>query len=224
MSYLIISDLHLGNMSGSDDFTYSYFKKLKNKEKAIIESIKATKAEFLIINGDLMETDLTEESLIRRLYKNLFSYFDTFGENFERTKGNHDELKELADNVILSINGNRIFIAHGHQEGKNYNTKFYKIFFAVSAFFEKFIPVIDNLAFLSKRLYNDTLKYAEKMSTDYDAVILGHTHKFEVIHFVNENNKVKKYYNSGSCTGNSFNAILINDDGVITTIDEKLED
>lgn len=106
MKYLIISDIH-----GS----YYYAKK-------IVEIEKREKPDYIILLGDLYyhgpRNDLTQEYNPMEVSKILNVYAD----KIRAVRGNCDaEVDEMisnfhfTDNLLLEIDGKRVFFAHGHQ-------------------------------------------------------------------------------------------------------------
>ncbi len=117
--YLLISDLHLGNGSASDDFR-------RNSELTLAVLEDYLKQDyFLILNGDVEELLRFELLDIQGHWDRFYHILDGFKAKGKLIKlvGNHDiDLLDLALNpypvqeaLRLELGGDTLFIFHGHQ-------------------------------------------------------------------------------------------------------------
>ena len=117
---VVMSDLHLGDGSASDDFR-------ENGElvAAALERYYLPRGSTLILNGDIEDLQKFPFGRIRSAWKSLFSLFDHFAREGRLYKvyGNHDaDLLEwsrypypLHAGVRLERNGRSLYAYHGHQ-------------------------------------------------------------------------------------------------------------
>jgi predicted phosphodiesterase len=209
---LVISDLHLGDGTGSDDFQYKTFRRLKDAEKNLIEWIRNLDVDLLILAGDTEELWQHNQKVIKRVYKEFFSFLKT--QTYIRIDGNHDITAFGRDSLIIKYKSMRYFIAHGHQGNPIMLHPLAKIGVRLLAFIEKIIPSIDmmmQLAFKTEvkaEILTDT--FADTIKSKYDFVILGHSHRLK---------SKDNYYNTGTCQHGSFEGVLIVD-GVPSCVKE----
>ncbi len=199
---MIISDLHLGDGYGSDDFSYDDFKKLKNAERLLIRHIEYYNPKTIILAGDILELWQHNEDAIRRVYHKFFEFI--YDRKSVILRGNHDDtLEDAEDFVVLTLpNGKTVYVAHGHQNDKKMDSPFIRFAVYVFGFIEKILPGLDNI-FLGRKntpIYRKTKKYAEECLKLYDYVVLGHTHTAE---------QLGNYFNCGTCQGGEFSAVFI---------------
>lgn len=205
-SVLIISDLHLGDGTGSDDFTYSDFKKLRNAETSLIAWITDVNPTYLILNGDIEE--LWQHSIldVKRVHKALCKFFDERAAI--RLYGNHDFRSLGPDRMVLELtSGQRVLVAHGHQGDAAMSNPFLKAAVFLLGLVEKIIPGIEKLngllnkeAATSSVILENAAKFAAKMLASYEFVVLGHTHKLS---------SSAGYFNSGTCQWNLHQGVYI---------------
>jgi UDP-2,3-diacylglucosamine pyrophosphatase LpxH len=117
--YLIISDLHLGNGTASDDFRRNADLTLR-----VLDDYRA-RGYFLVLNGDIEELLRFELRDIMRRWRRFYEIIEGFrqGGGLLKIVGNHDiDLLDLPDNpwpvqeaVRLLYGDESIFVFHGHQ-------------------------------------------------------------------------------------------------------------
>ena len=114
--YLIISDFHLGDKSGADDFTYDYFRKIKKAEDQFIELIRKINPTFIILNGDIFDLDQFKYKRIKKIYRKLLHYLLS-EMDARNNKGNHDDSLSFGEDYIKITlpNGKIVHACHGHQ-------------------------------------------------------------------------------------------------------------
>jgi len=190
--YLILSDFHLGDKSGADDFNYNYFKKIKQAEDTLIRNIK-------LINPKVQY--LLEEKCAILL------------------KGNHDRnLSFGKDQIVITLPNNKnVLITHGHQNDKSMGSWYQSIALHLLKFVEMIMPGIDNLVvrYLDEErqgAYPKAKDYAEELllRDDVDYVVLGHTHIHEILQLSNG----KTYLNSGTCQNGRFEGVIIDGNNI----------
>jgi predicted phosphodiesterase len=205
---LVISDIHLGDGTGSDDFQYQTFRKIKDAEKRLLAWIESLDVDVLVLAGDIEELWQHRQKTIRRIYKEFFAFLAR--KKHVRIVGNHDITVLGREHIILEHGSFRYFIAHGHQGNKMMLNPFVRIGVRLVALLEKIVPSIDDMAqFALKTKESDlTADYARRMTGKYDFVILGHTHKAGAF---------GSYYNTGTCQHGRLEGVLI-DDGHVNCI------
>ena len=201
---LILSDLHLGVKTGSDDFNYSYFKELKNAEERLINWIEDLNPKRIVINGDGFELDQSKEKHIKKAYRRLLTFL--YSRNTDFNKGNHDKSLSIdSKNVIVHTldNGKSVCITHGHQNDSSMTNPFVKLGIWILGILENIFPGIDNVALdvgVVGGLEEKADAYAAELLEDFDYVVLGHTHNLK-----QEGN----YFNSGTCQGGKLEGVSI---------------
>ncbi len=215
--YLIISDFHLGDKSGADDFTYDYFRKIKQAEEQFINIIKQINPTTIILNGDIYDIDQFKYSRIKKIYRKLLHYILT-EMNTRYNKGNHDDSLTFGEDVIRIIlpNDKNVYISHGHQNDKTMGAWYQTIALRILGFFERFLPGVDNMvvSYLDKKrlgAYPKSKEYAEELLKDdkIDYVVFGHTHIPEIITYDNG-----VYLNDGTCQNGRFEAVIIDGNNI----------
>lgn len=207
-SVLVISDLHLGDGSKSDDFAYRNYSKVKTDLPAFINKYNPT---HLILAGDVEELWQHHKSDVKNEYKELLSYFDS--KNTIRLRGNHDLLKKYDESCKVTLpSGKTMFIAHGHQNDRYMKNIFVKMGVFFVGLIEKLFPNVEALynTFSNKDvsktvIYKNTLKYANECLKKHDYVILGHTHDLR---------QMVNYYNCGTCQHGSTEGIFVQGDTI----------
>lgn len=216
--YLILSDFHLGDKSGADDFNYNYFKKIKQAEDTLIRNIKLINPKVIILAGDIFELAQFEYDRIVRLYRKLLQYL------LEEKcaillKGNHDRnLSFGKDQIVITLPNNKnVLITHGHQNDKSMGSWYQSIALHLLKFVEMIMPGIDNLVvrYLDEErqgAYPKAKDYAEELllRDDVDYVVLGHTHIHEILQLSNG----KTYLNSGTCQNGRFEGVIIDGNNI----------
>ena len=220
---LIISDLHIGSV-------YS-------KEEEILAFLKSMSFDELILAGDII--DFIKIPQFTKKSSELFNYLVNLNKPIIYIIGNHDisfknlinlkinnfEFKEVYD---FQSNGRKFRVVHGHQyDNKLFNwhypmavisvfhdylERIFKI--NVTNIFTKFLTKIRKL-----REIWDIIRWNEEV----DVIIMGHTHKPEVLIWINESGKIKTYANCGDWVDHK-SYIIINDDQLrLEKYENKLE-
>jgi predicted phosphodiesterase len=201
---LVISDLHLGDGTGSDDFQYKTFRRLKDAEKKLLSWVRGLDIDLLVLAGDIEELWQHNRKTVRRVYREFFSFLET--QQHERVDGNHDFTVFGKDMLVLKHNSVKYLIAHGHQGNPAMVSPFSRLGVRLLALLEKIIPSIDTLmqlAFKTEiRAEEFTNVFADEMRSKYDFVILGHSHRL---------GSRENYYNAGTCQHGSLEGVLIVD-------------
>ena len=218
MKLLIISDLHLGNGD-----TFGTFGWDQSRFISVLEDIRTSYGiEKIVINGDLYEMFKYRYEDILKAQKPLLNYLNAAGSVYIR--GNHDSFCEEGVDFyrVENSQGQIVHIEHGHNADLLNGTKLGCII--VRSFF-RILRILSRIDWVRKtyfrinenvdevntvpRKYNSYryLQYAMRLLKDYDAVILGHTHKIEV-HKTYYLNRKKRYLNCGSCTLGRFQAVM----------------
>lgn len=124
-SYVIFSDLHMGNGKGSDDFA-------PNSELfvRVLGEYYMAKSYSLILNGDVEELQRFSLDSITKRWESVYELFRRLEEKgrLERLFGNHDmQLKNLRNPKIrvkealrFDYHGEELFIFHGHQTSRRF--------------------------------------------------------------------------------------------------------
>jgi len=186
---LLISDLHLCDKTGADNFGV-------NQEKKFITLLRNLYPDIIIFVGDTFELWQTDMETIFAAYQNLWQELERYEYKLIFIKGNHDwtiDETTFPYKVCTEFNfihGGKIYhCEHGHK---------YDIFkhkwWILAAFFVNLYGYIERLIFRKKskqelRLFkmqtktpdnNRYEKAAQKMlrNKNYDVVVMGHTHQF----------------------------------------------
>jgi len=197
MKILVISDLHLNDGSGADDFG--------DNDLRLISWLCSFRYDMLVLNGDIYELWQSRKKKIRQAHKALFYYLETMlSAQLIQLKGNHDyRLFKLLSKVIKTKSGKRILITHGFQNDPWMTSPVSRFLVWCVGIIEKPIPGIDNIWGTSKKISNKTFSYAMKMCKKYDYVVCGHTHILR---------EGKSYFNSGTCQQGRLEGVLIDTD------------
>lgn len=120
-SFLILSDLHMGDAGSQDDL-------LHNRE--LLETLLKyyfEKGYTLILNGDIIDLSKYCYEKIMNAWKSTIAIFQHYNEKkrFHQIIGNHDfgltlyaYPFELKESLLLNYNGNKVFVLHGHQASR----------------------------------------------------------------------------------------------------------
>jgi predicted phosphodiesterase len=217
MKLLIVSDLHIGaedrNIFGwnSNQFTDQLLK-LK-----LIHKI-----DKIILNGDIFDLYRQPIEKISNEHPEFLKF--TESKNVVYIRGNHDFLYSSAKESYLTVNskGKKIYIEHGHNadflNGTAAGRLVARITFRFINLMYKY-QIVKNIVHRAVE-YSDQihtiprkydrykyLNYALRLLRTYDMVILGHTHKPEILKtwFLNQK---KIYANSGTCSLGRFQALI----------------
>jgi len=219
MKILVLSDLHID--------THEAFGIFKWDEMDLILQIERMRELYaidkIIFNGDTFELYKYTFEEIKKANPILMAYFKD--KDFVFINGNHDLVNDfgLSHFQITNLMGQTIHIEHGHNADWLNGTKIGRALgrFGFSILkkmsnskslmnlYFKIVALDDQINHIPKR-YNSIkyLTYALKLLKNYDAVIMGHTHKLEAHHTYYLNQK-KRYLNSGSCSLGRFQGIVM---------------
>jgi len=204
---LIISDLHLGDGTGSDDFSYSDFRKLKNADKELIKFIEGIAPDRIVLAGDIFELWQHRLAWVKRAHKELLQFFTNRKAIF--IEGNHDIGIGYEDHLVINTpEAKQIFIVHGHQAESYMTNPLIKLGVFLLSFLEKIWPNIDKLYYIVKDSKTESpavAKYISSQLAKYDIVVLGHTHKGLVR---------GNYGNAGTCQWGNLEAIKLRTDNL----------
>jgi len=204
MKILVISDIHLGDGSKSDDFGN------RANEIKLKKWIEKQKADRIYLNGDIYELWQFKPQAVKNAHYMFWKYLH--GRKFVHIRGNHDyQLMGPLTKTLKTKSGKRVLISHGFQNDKLMTNPFSRLFvWIIGQTLEKLFPDIDNEdGYKHKRnksrTIRNTLKYAEKMWKRYDIVILGHSHKQ-----MTERSYVYGIYaNCGTCANGKLQGVLL---------------
>ncbi len=209
---LVISDLHLGDGTGSDDFTYAEYRKLRDAERGLLMKLKAINPDLLVLAGDTEELWQHDSTRVRRVYKEFFAYTSSIRSVFLR--GNHDDILGDLDHLVIESGGKSIRIEHGHANDPAMHDPFQRFLVRLVGLLEKIFPSIDNQAIKFVRLFGQSrieqksAALAKTMLQEYDFVVLGHTHVHQ---------SDGRYFNCGTCQEGQFQGVLI-EGGVLSLV------
>ncbi|HPG40822.1 MAG TPA: metallophosphoesterase [bacterium] len=212
-SYVIFSDLHLGDGGGKDDFA-------KNAKlfKKILKSFYWKKEFNLVLNGDIEDLQkFTLHSIITR-WKKVYSLFKKFQAANKLIKiiGNHDynlvfinkryPLK-IHQAVKLNYQQYNLFLYHGHQ-AHHFLEKYNTLFGYIVRFIIKPLGINNySTAYDSKKKFQ-VESNAYRFSSKFKLIsIIGHTHRplFESLSKVDtikfEIEKLCRVYTTASIQG-----------------------
>lgn len=201
---LVISDLHLGNKTRSDDFSYTAYRLLRDAEKNLINWITKINPTYLVLAGDIEE--LWQHNIIdvKRVYKELYSFFAS--RKTIKLRGNHDWSSDGETHVIFQIGGRSVYIAHGHEDDASMHSSVVKTLVWAFGLVEKVFPNLELVySYLAggnraTKIYKKTLELAKKKLASYTNVVFGHTHVHE---------QLSRYFNSGTCQNGALQGVFI---------------
>jgi len=211
---LIVSDLHLADGSGADNFGHG-------KMIRFISMLKNLDPDYIIFNGDFLELWQTHFEYIWIKYHDLFEELRT--RNVICILGNHDynidkdilfpfqiykQLDFIHDNLIYHCE-------HGHKYDI-FKKRWWKLFIPFVKLFGWIERIILRVPGRELRLLkmqtrlpdNDRyIKAADNILKDgyYDICIFGHTHKF----IQKDYNTGQKYFNTGCWIGDRTDFIFL---------------
>jgi len=209
---LVISDLHLGDGTGSDDFTYSDYRRLRDVEEGLLTKLRAINPDLLVLAGDTEDLWQHESARVRRVYKAFFEYTAAVPSVFLR--GNHDSDNQDLTHLVLESGGKTVRVEHGHANDPAMRDPFQRFLVWCLGLVEKVFPSIDDHAIKIARLFGQShiekksATLAKTMLQEYDYVVLGHTHVHQ---------SDGRYFNCGTCQNGQFQGVLI-EDGVLTLV------
>lgn len=196
MKRLVISDTHIGS---------KFYKK-----KKLLKLLKTKKYDQLILNGDIIE--FLKGPTFTKIVLDILMAIDPEKEIIY-VVGNHDTaVAELIDEQFLNVKfvkeycfeerGRTFRIEHGdkYETGLVHKRNIMKIISALQDIIERTFKVdmstwITNLK-LKKRKLKRLWDIIDRNS-DVDVLVVGHTHVPEVVIWIDENEKIKTYVNTG---------------------------
>lgn len=205
---LIISDTHLGS-------AYA-------KEKELLEFLRSIEYDEIILAGDIIEflrkPEFTEESL------SLINEILNRGKKIIYIVGNHDQaLRSFENKKVSEIEfvksydfeyaGRKYRVQHGDQYDNGLVNWRYTIEFI--SFFQNMIERVFKIDLTTwwsnKQIKKRRLKRIwdlVKWNNDADVFIMGHTHNPEVLIWVDKNENIKTYVNTGDWVTNCTYVII----------------
>lgn len=204
---LVISDLHLADGTGTDDF--GDFGVTSARETSLINFIESYHPGKIIANGDIYELFQVKMKKIRIAHPKMLNFLEN-DNRVELLVGNHDYKINGKMNFKFTTKNNKYgLITHGFEVDKCMKNSISRFFSWILGGIEKLIPNIDNF-FARKKFWNQALQnkvrdYAiKKFEKGYDIVICAHCH---VPKYENINGKI--YANSGACQEGRLEGVLI---------------
>ena len=196
MKRLIVSDTHIGSRFC--------------RKKELVNLLKEAKYDQLILNGDIIEflKIPTFTPLIMEIFKNV-----DFTKEIIYIIGNHDVslqgfIGETFRNVkfvkeyCFEEGGRKFRIEHGDKYDKG--IVHWKTVMKLISFFQDVLEKIFNInlsAWYTKLKFNKRkikrLWDMMELNNDVDVLIVGHTHVPEVLIWIDEEEKIKTYVNTG---------------------------
>lgn len=196
MKRLIVSDTHIGSRFC--------------RKKELIDLLKETKYDQLILNGDIIEflKIPTFTPLVMEIFKNV-----DFTKEIIYVIGNHDVslqgfIGETFRNVkfvkeyCFEEGGRKFRIEHGDKYEKG--IVHWKTVMKLISFFQDVLEKIFNInlsAWYTKLKFNKRkikrLWDMMELNNDVDVLIVGHTHVPEVLIWIDEEEEIKTYVNTG---------------------------
>ncbi|MHA1473610.1 MAG: metallophosphoesterase family protein [Promethearchaeota archaeon] len=204
---LVISDLHLADGTGTDDF--GNFGVTSEREDKLIAFINNYNPGKIIANGDIYELWQVKMKKIRIAHPKMLNFLET-DSRVEFLVGNHDYKRSGKMYYSFSTQNNKIgLITHGFEVDKCMKSAVSRFFSWILGGIEKIIPGIENF-FARKKFWNSALQEKvrdfaiKKFEKGYDIVVCAHCHvpKYEEI-------GGKIYANSGACQEGRLEGVLI---------------
>lgn len=192
--YVVMSDFHLGDGSGADDFRNNV-PALKSALQAYIDG-----GFILILLGDIEELWQFDLSKIQPQYQEIYEILHNYREHVFRVFGNHDIDWSLRDPILsngaydttahealklVEADGEaRILLLHGHQGSKESDKSSWFSRFVVRGVFRPIEPFVTSIG-----LYGHSSATKSQVAKDYERifytwakengviVICGHSHR-----------------------------------------------
>jgi predicted phosphodiesterase len=190
--WVIFSDLHMGDGGATDDFK-------TNSElfKSVLKDYYLVNEYALLLNGDVEELQRFKLSDILKQWKDIYGLFDLFnkGKGLVKNYGNHDlQLSvdpppydyQMTEACKLSYGSDDIFIYHGHQASKKYQSQNHLVGFTLKYFANPLRIKNYSVSRSSKKQYKIEKRAYEYAIKNKQIGIIGHTHRplFESLHKV----------------------------------------
>lgn len=212
MKRLIISDTHIGS---------KFY-----KEEELCEFLSSAKYDQLILNGDIIE--FLKIPTFTTWAMNILKIVD-YNKEIIYIIGNHDRaLANFAGKEIFGIKfmneykfeegGRKFRIEHGDRYEKgivHYRTAM-KIISVFQDILERYFNLDVSTWFNNLKINKRKIKRLWDiidLNSDIDVLIVGHTHIPEAVIWIDENEKIKTYVNSGDWVSHSTYVEII--DGVV---------
>ncbi len=206
---LVISDLHLGSLYA--------------KEERIYELLKQTTFDELILAGDIIDfikvPTFTERSgllfkFVMKLKKPIIYIVGNHDVGFRRLIGQKVGNISFVEQHDFEYRGRKYRIQHGDQyETGVVHWRFFMRFVSIlQDFFERRLKF--NLAswwvslFKKKNQLKRIWDIVKNWNDDADVFIMGHTHHPEAIVWVDKNENIKTYVNTGDWVDNETYVII----------------
>ena len=183
-NFVIFSDLHMGDGSSKDDF--------KHNSELFLCALKEyyfPRQFKLILNGDVEELQRFKLKKIMDSWGGIYNQFNLFrkADAFYKTVGNHDltlvhhegYLKdfEIFNALRLNYQDDDIFLFHGHQASKKYETLNHLIGLTLKYIANPLRIKNYSVSHSSKKQYKLEKKVYHYSSFNKIASIIGHTHR-----------------------------------------------
>lgn len=192
-SWVIFSDLHMGDGGATDDF-----KRNSGLFEEVLNEYYLKSGHALILNGDIEELQRFQVKKIVNRWKKIYDIFDAFNkrDSLFKTIGNHDLelqlMKDLPfdykhyDSLKLKFGENHIFLFHGHQASKKYQQHNELIGFTLKYFANPLGIKSYSVSHSSQKQYKIEKRVYGFSSFNKVVSIIGHTHRplFESLHKV----------------------------------------
>lgn len=190
---VIFSDLHMGDGSSSDDF-----KRNATLFSTALKSYYQKKGFGVILNGDVEELQKFPIAKISDVWAEIFTIFDSLAEENKlyKTVGNHDlnlaflspEIRryQIFESLKLNYHGNHLFIFHGHQASKKYQSHNQLVGLTLKYLANPLGIKNYSVAHSSRKQYKIEKRVYEYSAMKKIVSIIGHTHRplFESMHKV----------------------------------------
>jgi UDP-2,3-diacylglucosamine pyrophosphatase LpxH len=215
MKILIVSDLHIGNGTRSDDFVSNDLGLSSEQiEQRFLDFLKSQNADKIYLNGDVYELWQSRWKKVNEAHKKLIRVFDN-DPKIIRIVGNHDfSLSGLYSDEFLTKSGKKVIILHGFQADPWMNNVFVRFIVWLVGGLERLIsPNIDLWPHMLRRkgkksmLKEHQIKFAAELLKTYDICILGHTHYHSI-----DTSEDGVYANTGTCQNAKLQGILLDTD------------
>lgn len=217
---LVISDLHLANGTGTDDF--GTFENSVERENRLIAFIEKYNPQQIYINGDIFELWQVKMKKIEEVHPIILNFINS-DSRVIKLIGNHDY--SLGGTLKVSLtteNGKKICITHGFEYEKRLKNKIGRFFSWILGKIELLFPNIDNFFshkhYLNKGIRQKVLDYGKAiLEKGYDIVVVAHSHGLTKHEF-----GTKIYANSGTCQEGKREGVLIDlSDGSVRLVSDS---
>lgn len=182
--WVIFSDLHMGEGGYNDDFKTNAV-----LFKTALDKYYSRRSYGLLLNGDIEELQRFSLEKIMKHWADIYKVFDQFAERDQlvKTIGNHDlELASrqklpfdyfLTEALKLQFQGNDLFVYHGHQGSKKYQSHNELVGFTLKYFASPLGIKNYSVSHSSVKQYKLERKIFHYSSQRKIISIIGHTHR-----------------------------------------------